>query len=74
MSSSKRTTKTAPKYKLDGQPYLEMFKKAGMMADRTLEHYGLPEISLDGLRAMVDQELGDAPLSDLLLIDQEPDW
>ena len=74
MSFGNKYTKTAPKYKLDGKPYSEMVRKAGMMADRTLEHYGLPEISLDGLRAMVDQELGDAPLSELLLKDQEADW
>ena len=74
MSSDKRSTKKAPKYKLDRMPYSEMFKKAGMMADRTLEHYGLPEISLDGLRAMVDQELGDALLSELVLKDRETGW
>ena len=74
MSSSKRTAKTAPKYKLDGKPYSEMVKKAGKMADRTLERYGLPEISLDGLRAMVDQELGDAPLSELVLKEREANW
>ena len=74
MSSGKKSTKAAPRYKLDGKPYSEMVKKAGKMADRTLERYGLPEISLDGLRAMVDQELGDAPLSELLLKDQEAAW
>ena len=71
MASDKKSAKTAPKYKLDGKPYSEMVKKAGKMADRTLERYGIPEISLDGLRAMVDQELGDAPLSELVLKDRE---
>ena len=74
MSSGKKPTKTAPKHKLDGKPYLEMVKKAGKMADRILERYGLPEISLDGLRAIVDQELGDAPLSELVLKDRETGW
>ncbi len=74
MSPGKRSTKTAPKYKLDGKPYSEMVRKAGKMADRTLEYYGLPEISLDGLRAMVDQELGDALLSKLVLKDREAGW
>ena len=74
MSSGKKYTKTAPKYKLDGKPYSEMVKRAGKMADRSLEHYGLPEITLDGLRAMVDQELGDALLSELVLKDREAHW
>ncbi len=74
MSPDKRSTKIAPKYKLDGKPYSERVKKAGKTADRTLERYGLPEISLDELRAMVDEELGDAPLSELVLKDQEAGW
>ena len=74
MSSDKRSTKTAPKYKLDGKPYSERVKKAGKTADRILEHYGFPEISLDELRAMVDEELDDAPLSELVLKDREDGW
>ncbi len=71
MTSGKKSTKAAPKYKLDGKPYAGMVKKAGERADRTLEHYGLPEISLEGLRALVDQELGDTPLSDLVMKERE---
>lgn len=74
MSSGKKSPKTEPKHKLDGKPYSEMVKKAGKVADRTLEHYGLPDISLDGLRAMVDQELRDAPLSELVLKDRQAGW
>ena len=74
MSSDKRTAKTAPKYKLDGKPYAKMVKKAGKMADLTLKQYGLPEISLGELRAMVDQELGDVPLSELVLKDRQAGW
>ena len=74
MSSDKRSTRTAPRYKLDGKPYSERVKKAGKTADRILEHYGFPEISLDELRAMVDEELDDAPLSGLVLKDREAGW
>ena len=74
MSLGKKPRKTAPKYNLDGKPYSEMVKKAGKIADRTLEHYGLPEISLDGLKALVDQELGDALLSELVLKEREAGW
>ena len=73
MSLAKNSTKTM-KYKLDEKPYLEMVEKAGKLADRTLEHYGLPEISVDGLRAMADQELGDTPLSELVLKEREAGW
>ena len=74
MASGKKYTKMAPRYKLDGKPYSEMVKKAGKMADRSLEHYGLPEISLDELRAMVDQELGDVSLTKLVLKDRKAGW
>ena len=74
MASGKKTAKTAPKYKLDGKPYSDMFRKAGKMADRTLEHYGLPQVSLDELRAMVDQELGDTLLSEFVLKEREAGW
>ena len=74
MPSGKKYTKMAPRYKLDGKPYSEMVKKTGKLADRTLQRYGAPEISLEGLRALVDQELGDALLSELVLKDREAHW
>ena len=74
MASGKRSTKSETKNKLDGKPYSEMVKRAGKLADRILEQYGFPEISLHELRTLVDQELGDVPLSDLILKAREAGW
>lgn len=74
MASGQRRSKMVAKYKLDGEPYAAMVRKAGELAYRALERYGEPSVSVDGLRAMVDKELGQASLTELFLKDREARW
>ena len=74
MSLKKKPSQSAPKSKLDGKPYSDLMKKAGKMADTALKDYPVPEMSLEELRALVDQELGDVSLSALVRKDRESGW
>ncbi len=74
MTSRQRRSKISAKYKLDGDPYSGMVRKAGELAYLALERYGEPSVSVDELRAMVDKELGQVSLTELFLKDRDARW
>jgi hypothetical protein len=74
MARSERAGRLTHMYKFDGKPYAERVRKAGMAADRVLQRYGDPVISLAELRKRVDKELGNTSLTELILKDRETGW
>jgi len=58
-------------YKLDSRPYMDKVRRTAKLADRALEHYGEPTMSLDELRATLDRELEGLLLSELLIKERE---
>ena len=64
MATRKRKAKPAV-HPLDREPY--RFKRTAAMADAALAHYGEPTMSLEELRAALDEELGDISLSQVIL-------
>jgi hypothetical protein len=61
-------------YKLDGKPYADKVRKGGKAADRLLQRYGEPVISLAELRSKVDKELGSTSLTELIVREREAGW
>lgn len=74
MTSRQRRSKVSAKYKLDGEPYTGMVRKAGELAYLALERHGEPSVSIDELRAMVDKEMGHVSLTELFLKDRDARW
>ena len=71
---SGRVTQVTHMYKLDGKPYADKLKKAGKAADRVLQRYGEPVISLAELRNRVDKELVSTSLTELIVREREAGW
>ncbi|MBI2988341.1 MAG: hypothetical protein HYY45_16360 [Deltaproteobacteria bacterium] len=74
MARSERSGRLTRTYKLDGKPYADTVRKAGKAADRLLQRYGEPVISLAELRNRVDKELGSASLTELIVREREAGW
>ena len=74
MARSERSGRVTHVYKLDGKPYADKVKRAGKAADRVLQRYGEPIISLAELRNRVDKELGSTSLTELIVRDREAGW
>ena len=71
MARSERSGRMTRTYKLDGKPYADRVRKAGKAADRVLQRYGEPVISLAELRDRVDKELGSTSLAELIVRERE---
>lgn len=74
MATKQRGSKVAPMYKLDTKPYTDMVRRAGELAERALERYREPTMSVEELRAMVDGELPGVSLSELILKERRAGW
>ena len=54
-------------YALDAEPYAQLVKQTGQIADKALASYGRPEGSLAELRKAVDAQLGAVSLGEWIL-------
>lgn len=64
-------TKTAT---LDSKAYLAMFKETRELADKALERYGEPDMTVAELRRALDERLGDMSLSEWVVKEREAGW
>ena len=74
MVAGQKSSKVAHMYNLDAKPYADKVRKARKLADRSLSCYGEPSMSLDQLRATVDNQLGGSSLTELILKEREAGW
>jgi len=74
MATNQRSGKMAHTYKLDGEPYADMVKRAGQAATRALKRYGEPTLSLAELRTRLEKELKDVSLSEMILKERDAGW
>jgi hypothetical protein len=70
---SKNKPKTISVNNSDSKHLLNKVKKANDLADKTLNHYGEPKLSLAELRIEVNRQLPANTLSDVVLENREPD-
>ena len=74
MTSGKRSSRIVHTYELDSQPYADLVNRTGQLADKTLDHYGEPTMSLSELRATLDRELQGVSLSEVIIKEREKGW
>lgn len=74
MTARNRTNKMTPMYKLDSKPYADKVRRAGELADRALQRYGEPSMSLVELRETLDRQLHRVSLSELIIKEREAGW
>lgn len=74
MTASKRAIEERYTYKLDMKPYSNEARKVRILADRALQRFGEPTISLDELRSILDKELKGVSLTELILKERAAGW
>lgn len=74
MASKGQAARTTGSNRLDSKAYLAMFKETRELADKVLERYGEPDMSLAELRQILAERLPDFSLSDWLIKEREAGW
>ena len=60
--------------KLDSKANMNKVAKANKLADKALERYGEPTMTLEQLRAVVSEELKGISLSELVIQERQQGW
>ncbi|MBI4303232.1 MAG: hypothetical protein HY665_02690 [Chloroflexi bacterium] len=74
MTTKDKAGKVSSVHKLDSKAYAEKVRLAGRLADKALQRYGEPTMSLADLRVVVGRKLRGASLSDLIIKEREAGW
>jgi len=74
MVSKSHAAGTVRTRRLNSKAYLAMFKDTGEAADKALERYGDPQMTLAELRRALDERLGDFSLGDWVVKEREAGW
>lgn len=74
MANKARKRGAAPKTGLDSRQWMDAVKRTNEAADRALEQYGEPVMSLEELRHALDECLGSVTLSEEILRQRQAGW
>ncbi len=74
MVSKSRAGAAARVGRLNSKAYLAMFRDTRAAADKALERYGEPQMSLAELRRALDERLGNFSLGDWIVKEREAGW
>lgn len=74
MASKGQAARATGSNRLDSKAYLAMFKETRELADKVLERYGEPEMTLAELRRALDERLGDISLGEWVVKEREAGW
>lgn len=74
MASKGQAARATGSNRLDSKAYLAMFKETRELADKALERYGEPDMTLAELRRALDECLGDFSLGEWVVKEREAGW